>query len=100
MMWVGTEAAGVCLESIQDPEVRKHHAKNYDILFFNFCVKSQERRAVESALRSVPGRRLLDLTQAEVEHFAGNCLEVRSVRKGDGGGGYKRHLVRHFPFPN
>ena len=54
---------------------------------------------MESALRSVPGRRLLDLTQAEVEHFAGNCLEVRSKDK-DGGGGYKRHLVRHFPFPN
>ncbi len=75
--------------------------KNIIISFFsNFASNSQERRAVESALRSVPGRRLLDLTQAEVEHFAGNCLEVRSEDKEQGGGGYKRHLVRHFPFPN
>ncbi len=53
---------------------------------------------MESALRSVPGRRLLDLTQAEVEHFAGNCLEVRSENKEQGGGGYKRHLVSDYCF--
>lgn len=56
MMCVATDYAVICLECIRDEE---------------------ERRAVEESLTTT-GHRIVAITNEQVEHFAGNMLELRS----------------------
>lgn len=68
-------------------------------LFF----RPQERKNVEYNLNTT-GRDVINLSQEEIEHFAGNCLEVRSVDEAassssSSSSAFKQHLVPFIKSP-